>query len=254
MKTQIYNQAKYYEIAFSFIDPQKQGDLFEQFIKKYSKIKVGTVLDIACGTALQLREMSKRKYKTIGMDASPKMLDYLKKVSLQEKVEIETVKADMNDFELKSKIDFAYIMMGSIVYTKNNELFLSHLNSVANCLNTGGLYLIENLNINWADPMFWKKQTWTMRQGRIKVKTTFQLTPKDLLSQIVSQTIKLEVDDNGKKLEYTDRDDVKIIFPEEFKLLIEKNGKFEFINFFEREKVIPLKTISSNNIAILRRK
>ena len=34
MKSHIYDQAKYYEIAFSFVDPKKQGDLFEQFIKK----------------------------------------------------------------------------------------------------------------------------------------------------------------------------------------------------------------------------
>jgi len=254
MKSQIYDQAKYYEIAFSFIDPKKQGDLFEQCIKKYSKIKVEAILDLACGTALQLREMAKRGYKAIGLDASARMLDYLKKESLQEGVKIETVKADMNNFTLKQKVDFAYIMMGSIVYTKNNDLLLSHLNSIADCLNSGGLYLIENLNINWANPKFWKPQTWTMKQGKIKVKTTFQLVPKNLLVQTVIQTIKLEVDDNGKKMKFMDKDEVKIISPEEFKLLVEKNGKFEFVGFFEREKVKLLKEISSNNIALLRRK
>ena len=35
MKLQIYNQPKYYEIAFSFVSPKKQVELFEQFIKKY---------------------------------------------------------------------------------------------------------------------------------------------------------------------------------------------------------------------------
>jgi len=254
MKSQIYNQAKYYEIAFSFIDPKKQGNLFEQFIKKYSKIKVEAVLDLACGTALQLREMAKRGYEAIGLDASSGMLDFLKKESLREGVKIDTVTADMNNFKLKQRVDFAYIMMGSIVYTKNNDSLLSHLNSVADCLNSGGLYLIENLNINWANPKFWKPQTWTMKQGKIKVKTTFKLTPKDLLSQLVTQTIKLEIDDNGKKMEFMDKDEVKIISPEEFKLLVEKNGKFEFVGFFEREKAKLLKEISPNNIALLRRK
>ena len=68
MKSQIYNQAKYYEIAFSFVDSEKQADLFEKFIKKYSKTGVKSVLDLACGTALQLREMAKRGYKSIGLD------------------------------------------------------------------------------------------------------------------------------------------------------------------------------------------
>lgn len=93
-----------------------------------------------------------------------------------------------------------------------------------------------------------------MKQGKIKVKTTFQLMPKDLLSQIVTQAIKIEVNDNGKKIEFADKNEVKIISPEEFKLLVEKNGKFEFVGFFEREKVKLLKEVSSNNIALLRKK
>jgi SAM-dependent methyltransferase len=254
MKSQIYDQAKYYEIAFSFVNQKKQADLFEKFIKKFSKVKVKAVLDVACGTALQLEEMAKRGYAAIGLDASAKMLDYLESKASEEGLKIETVKADMNKFKLKQKVDFAYIMMGSFVYTKNNQLLLSHLNSVAGCLNSGGLYLIENLNFNWADPKFWKPQIWTMRRGKIKVKTTFQLIPKNLVSQIVIQTIKIDVNDAGKKMKFADKDEVKIISPEEFKLLVEKNGKFEFVGFFERGKATALKKISSNNIALLRRK
>jgi ubiquinone/menaquinone biosynthesis C-methylase UbiE len=254
MKSQIYNQAKYYEIAFSFVNQKRQADLFEKFIQKFSKVKAKSVLDVACGTALQLEEMAKRGYVAIGLDSSSKMLDYLKSKASNKGLKIETVQADMNKFKLKQKVDFAYIMMGSFVYTKNNQLLLSHLDSVAGCLNSGGLYLIENLNFNWADPKFWKPQIWTMKQGKIKVKTTFQVIPKDLVSQIVTQVIKIEVDDAGKKMKFEDMEEVKIISPEEFKLLVEKNGKFEFIGFFEREKVKLLKKISSDNIALLRRK
>lgn len=254
MKSKIYNQAKYYEIAFSFVDVKKQADLFERFIKKYGKVNVNTILDLACGTSLQLREMASRGYNAIGLDASKKMLEYLKREAKNENLKIETVNADMNRFILKQKVDFAYIMMGSFVYTKNNMLMLSHLNSVANALRSGGLYLIENLDISWANPSFFKPQKWTMRQGKIKVKTFFQIIPKNLLLQTVTQVIKLEVDDDGKKLEFTDKEDLKIIGPEEFKLLVENEGSFEFVGFFEREKVKLLKNISSNNIALLRRK
>ncbi len=44
MKPQIYNQPKYYEIAFSFVDAKKQVELFEKFIKKYSEIEVKKIL------------------------------------------------------------------------------------------------------------------------------------------------------------------------------------------------------------------
>ena len=254
MRSQIYKQAKYYELAFSFVDAKKQVNLFEKFIKKYSKVKVKNVFDVACGPALQLRELSKRGYGSTGIDCNSGMVNYLKKISLAEGLKIDVVKADMNKFNLKKKIDFAYIMMGSIIYVKNNNLFLSHLNSMANSLKAGGLYLIENLAMNWSDPAFLKSQSWTMRKDNIKVKTIYKLTPKDALKQIVTQTFTLEVDDNGAKRKYIDQVDLKIIFPEEFKLLIEKNGKFEFLGFYERESVKKLKKISPNNIILLRRK
>lgn len=254
MKSSIYDQAKYYEIAFGFVNPKKQGNLFEEFIKKYSLIKVKAVLDICCGTALQLREMARRGYRSIGLDSNSKMLDYLKKESVAEGIEIETVRGDMNSFTFRKKVDFAYIMMGSIVYVGNNISFLSHLDSVARSLHSGGLYLMENVDINWADPSFWKSQTWTMRRGKIKVKTTFQLIPKNMLLQSVTQVISLDVDDNGKKSTFVEKTDVAVISPEEFKLLIEKNKQFEFIGFFERDKVRLLRKSSSHNIALLRRR
>ncbi len=254
MQSQIYNQAKYYEIAFSFIDAKKQVNLFKKFIKKYSKVKVKKVLDVACGPALQLRELAKRGYNTTGIDCNSSMVSYLKKVSKIERLKIDVIKADMNKFSLKRKIDFAYIMMGSIIYVKNNNLFLSHLNSIADSLKSGGLYLIENLAMNWSDPSFFKSQSWTRQKDNTKVKTTYKLTPKDALKQIVRQTFKLEVDDKGTNQKFIDQIDLKIIFPEEFKLLVEKNGKFEFLGFYERESINKLKEMSPNNIILLRKK
>ena len=62
---ELYKNPKYYEIAFSFINVKKQFNLFEEFIKKYSKINVKSILDIACGTSLQLREFARRNYRCI---------------------------------------------------------------------------------------------------------------------------------------------------------------------------------------------
>jgi len=254
MKSEIYNQAKYYEIAFSFVDTEKQITLFEKFIKEYSKIKVKKVLDIACGPSLQLREFAKRNYTAFGIDLNPQMISYLKKVSQEEGVRINAIKADMNKFHLPEKVDFVYILMGSIIYTKNNISFLSHLDSVATALKSGGLYLIENVPMDWSSPKFLKAQSWTMRKKDIKVKTTHKITPKNAPNQIVTQTLKFEVNDNGKQSQFVDINDLKIIFPEEFKLLVKINNKFEFIGFFERYQTKKLYDKMTENIILLRKK
>lgn len=246
----IYNKPLYYEIAFSFIDAKKQVSLFEKFIKRYSKIKVKRVLDISCGTSLQLREMAKRGYKTVGLDMNPRMLEYLKQKAKEDGVDIETIKADMTEFKLKKRVDFTFIMMGSFTF-KNNEDLLKHLDCVSNSINKGGLYLIENMELDWLN---FKSQSWTMRRNGIKVKTTYKLKQNEAISQTSEENITLEVDDHGKKLKFIEKGIVKHVFPQEFLALIRLNNNFDFLGWFERTKLNELKKGNMNNIVILRKK
>jgi len=245
MPATAYKEPLYYEIAFSFVDPKKQCDLFEKYIKKYSKTKVGKVLDIGCGPSLQLRELVNRGYKTIGLDNSSQMLKYLRD---QDK-RIKTVKADMNKFKLPQKVDFVFNMMGTISYCD----FSPHLDSVAGSLNKGGLYLIENFRLDWSDKLF-KPQAWTMKRGRIKVKTSYSIKVQDHLSQSLDEQMEMLIDDHGKKKRLTEHVTTKMIFPQELLELIEQNGKFEFIDWFERDKMKKLTKASNENIVLLRQK
>lgn len=253
----VYSQPLYYEIAFSFINPKKQVDNFEKLIKKFSKIKVNKFLDIACGTSLQLREIARRGYEATGLDLSSQMLQYLKKKAKEEGLKIETVKADMVNFRLKKKADFGFIMMGSFCF-KSNEDLLSHLDSVADSLNKGGLYFIQNKPLDWSK---FEKQSWTIESNGIKVKTIFECDFKDILNQIYTEKITLEVNDNGKRKKIIEKQDLKFIFPQEFKALIKLNGKFEFLGWWKGNcnhwyLNKPLENVKdlNDNMILLRRK
>ncbi|XOB46471.1 MAG: class I SAM-dependent methyltransferase [Candidatus Nealsonbacteria bacterium] len=253
----IYNQPLYYEIAFSFINPKKQIDNFEKLIKKFSKIKVRRFLDIACGPSLQLREIAKRGYETVGLDLSSKMLGYLTKKAKEEELKIEIVKADMAGFKLKKKADFAFIMMGSL-NVDSNEKFLNHLDSVAFSLNKGSLYFIQNKGLDWTRST---RQSWIMKRNGITVKTTFKWNFKDIVNQIYTEEMIFEVNDNGKRKKFIHKRDLKFIFPQEFKALVKLNGKFEFLgwwkgncNVWYLDKPLEKAKNLDNNMILLRRK
>lgn len=253
---EVYKQPLYYEIAFSFMDPKEQIDNFEKLIKKFSKIKVKRFLDIACGTSLQLREIARRDYEAVGLDSSPEMLAYLQQKAKEEGVEIETVQADMCSFRLKKKADFAFIMMGSLD-VESNERFLSHLDSVASSLKRGGLYFIQNKILDWESGV----DSWTMETDGIKVKTTFEMSFKDILNQIYTEKMTLEVNDKGEVKKFVQEEDLKFIFPQEFKLLIKINGKFEFLGWWKGNCNTwhldqPLEKVKDieDNMVLLRRK
>ncbi len=249
----VYTQPEYYEVAFSFIDVNHEIALFEEIIKKYSKIPVARVLDIGCGPSLQLRELAKRGYDAIGLDNQSEMLDYLQKKAHTEGVHIETVKADMCNFTVK-KVDFAFIMMGTIGLIQSNADFLLHLDSVAKSLKKGGLYVMENVKQDWTSESFFGPQTWVIKRDHISVKTTYNPQVKDTLTQMLTETLRLDVNDDGATHVFEEKRDVKMIFPQEFLVLLELNGKFEFVGWFERDTTKELKKANNYNITILRRK
>jgi len=249
----IYKHPKYYEIAFSFINPKEQTDLFEKFVSKYSKIRVKRVLDLGCGPSLQLRELVKRGYITIGLDKSKEMLNYLKKQAEKEKLKIQTKMADMKNFSLKKKVDFAFIMMGTIGNFQSNKNMFDHLNSVASKLKRGCLYLIENACLNWREKILFKPEKWTIEKRGVKVKTTFSLRVKDVINQLLLEKLLIRVNDNGVRKTFEENEIVKLIFPQEFLEIVQRTNKFKFIGWFERNKVKRLKKANRNNIIVLRR-
>ncbi len=233
MSSDVYDNPLYYEVAFSFFNPRKQVDCFEGIIDRFSRVGAHRFLDIACGPSLQLREIARRGYEAVGLDNNKKMLRYLRKKAEEQGIKIETIQADMNSFKLRKKVDFSFIMMGSFSFGSNNDL-LKHLDSVAKSLKKGGLYFIQNFGVNWK--VDWTKpqvQSWEMEREGIKVKTLYETVVKDIVNQIVTEKIVLEVDDHGMKKRLMHQEDLKLVFPQELKLLIEMHSRFEFLGWWK---------------------
>jgi SAM-dependent methyltransferase len=250
----IYDEPRYYEVAFSFVDIESQLDLVHAFIEEHSKRTVKRVLDIGCGPAQQLREMVKRGYEGVGLDRSPEMLGYLTERAEEEGITIETVQADMTDFQLDEKVDFAFILMDTIGLIGSRDKFLSHIDSVAGSLRSGGLYLIENMKLNWAGEDFFGSQSWTMEEDGVRVETTYSVELVDALAQMLRETMTMKVEDHGERTFLEETMETRMIFPQEFVTLVELKGRFEFLGWFERSSTRILTGASQDNIALLRRR
>jgi len=253
----VYGHPQYYEIAFSFFDVKKQVDSFEAIIEKFSRTRVRRVLDIACGPSLQLRELARRGYRAVGLDIAPEMLAYVSDRAKEERLRIETVQADMCAFRLKPKVDFAFIMMGSLV-TDSDAKLLGHLDSVASALKGGGLYFIQNKAAHWTD----NEQKWTMKRAGISVNTTFSTCWKDEADQTYTDNLTLDVNDHGRTVKLESKEDLKFVFPHQFRTLITLNGRFEFLGWWEgtestwflNKPLEKAKNLSNTNVVLLRRK
>jgi len=229
----IYCNPLYYEVAFSFFDVKKQVDGFERVIEKYSRARVKRCLDVCCGPSLQLRELAKRGYECVGLDRSVDMLEYLCERARAENVEVDTVHGDMCGFDLNRKVDFAFVMMGSLT-VKSNDLFLRHLDSVAECLRKGGLYFVQNMMVDWTSV---REQSWSMSRDGVSVAATFSYVFwRDVLRQLYGEKGVLKVNDHGVKKKLVIEQDLKFIFPEEFLALVKLEDNFEFVGWWEGDE------------------
>jgi SAM-dependent methyltransferase len=236
------------------MDVKKQVDLFERFISRYSRRPVKRFIDIGCGPGLQLREIARRGYFATGLDASSRMLSHLRNAARDQDLVLETIRADFTRFSVNRKADFVFMMMGTFSHIKSDDELHSHLDSVAASLGKGGLYLIENIRLDWGVDDFFKPCSWTATKQGVRVKTTYGATLKDPLKQVLEERLMLRVDDHGKRYVYEDVWQSKLVFPQELLTLVTLNGKFEFLGWFERERMRKLKKASNDNITLLRRR
>lgn len=228
----LYNHPRYYEVAFSYRDIKREVGLFEECFHRHSKIPVRRVLDIGCGPSPHLEELTQRGYEYIGLDINKVMLDFALKKTKALNISATFIQADMQHFSLEKRVDFVFTMLGSL-YLKTTEDLLSHFASVANALNSGGLYFLDwCIDFQWDAPSD-RDQSWTIEKEGIKIDVKFVREGViDRASQICRHKILTDVDDHGKMLHLESVETTRTIFPQEFLLLVEKSGKFEFIGWW----------------------
>ena len=249
----VYENPKYYEIAFSYRDIAAEVDVLEQAIQQYSQIPVSTVLELGCGPAPHLVELARRGYQYIGLDLSPAMLKYAQNKTEASNTPARFELADMMDFRLAEQVDFAFILLGSL-QARNTAELISHFDSVSRVLKSGGLFFLD-----WCvvfTPRTESVESWEMVSGRTKVKAAFQTTLVNPPEQIFEETLTLHVDDAGKRKVFRETTLARQMYPQEFLLFITTRKNFEFVGWWNNwDLTQPLGEIQkvSRPIIILRR-
>lgn len=252
----VYDNPRYYELAFSFRDIGREVDLFEECFRRYSKIPVRRVLDLSCGPGPHLEELARRGYEYVGLDLNGAMLAYAQQKAEALGIEATFIHADMRSFALGKPVDFAFTLLGSL-YAKTSAELLSHFAAVADALNPGGLYLLDGcINFRWDDPSG-EDERWTIEKEGVKVTARFVRDEVvDRAAQICRYRLLMDVDDRGRELHLETGEVTRMIFPQEFLLLVERSGRFEFVgwwNNWDLEEPLEGAGCISRPIAVIRR-
>ena len=228
----IYDYPEYYEATFSFRDIKAEADFLDETIKRYSKIPVRNIFEVACGNAPHAGELTSKSYSYHGLDNNRNMLDYAtyKWKDLQPKIHL--IEADMKDFRYHIKQDFAYVMLGSL-YLNSTEEISSHFDSMNQLLNKGGLYFLDWC-IQFGDPLQHNnKNRFVVKKDELEIDSTFNIRLIDEPNQMYEEIWTIHVNDRGRHKNFEMIERNKAILPEEFLQFISERDDFEFAGWWK---------------------
>lgn len=255
----LYKHPKYYEIVFGDRDIEKECSFVAGLIKKFSSIKVTNILDIACGTGLHMRELSKNDMRVAGLDISNVMLDEAKNNLRENSNLIDLYKNDMSNFKISKKFDACICMVNSLEILTKTEQFILHFASVATCLEKGGIYVMELDNPYFIlsaprpgeMPKEYKKK---VKKDGITINVTFKRLCFDFVNSLESYELILNIDDNGKHIDVSDRNCIRRLTPSDIELFTNKNFEcIKILGGFDIKSSINDRG-SQKMIVVLRRK
>lgn len=140
--THVYEQALYYDIAFSYRDYAEECDFILQTAGREG-LSPRSVLELAAGPARHALCFAERGLRAHALDLSPAMMSYSKHLADQAGVELDYRLGDMRDFKQSPRVDLVITMIDSASYLLSRQDFESHLEAISEALNPGGIYLIE---------------------------------------------------------------------------------------------------------------
>jgi SAM-dependent methyltransferase len=133
--------ARYYDLLYRDKNYKKEVDYAHSLIRRYSRKRNKTLLDVGCGTGGHAVWLAKKGYKIVGIDRSPEMISIARDKLLDDNgVEFKVL--DASKSSLRRKFDIAVSLFHVMSYLTTNEVFAKSL-KIHKQLKKGGLFIFD---------------------------------------------------------------------------------------------------------------
>ena len=207
----IYEHPLYYDVLFGW-DRDGEASFYDAALRRHGTPAGGRILEIASGTGQIALRLARSGWLVTGLDLSSEMLAFVAAQVAETGASIAGICADMTSFTLPSPQHAAYNPLSSFRLLPGEEAARSHLTSVANALEPGGIYILD-LVFGTGGEAEDDLDSWTMRRGGIEIRAT---------------PARIEVRDQERGVELTLdwRERLRPYTPESFEALVASSGVF----------------------------
>lgn len=130
--------------------------------QRHYQLKIGSVLDLACGTGLLTRRISNFFESVVGLDISDAMLN--EATCRSESDGVRFVLGDFRDFYLERTFDAVICAGDSMNYVQNTDEIGSIFRCVYRHLSSGGIFVFDALNARACRNLLYTKTVVTVNE------------------------------------------------------------------------------------------
>jgi ubiquinone/menaquinone biosynthesis C-methylase UbiE len=243
---------KFYDWEFDIVCDKQQHDvgLWKNIAAEFGD----PILELGCGSGRITIPLAEAGHDITALDISEKMLaelqiksNHLKNISLE--------RADMTDFSLKKKFNFAFIAYSSFQLLLTLKQQKECLSSIHRHLNQNGILAMDIApciceGADFSDEKHVYTAEYPMDNSMVSMFTSYKIDRLNLIKQYRDRYVK--IDKNGNKSIFHNEISLKECSIEYMKLLFENNG-FEIENIYGDFKKGEITENSCNIIYIVRK-
>lgn len=182
-------EALHYD-AFNEERPTQINQLIETILKQH---RVNSVLDLTCGTGLQVFWLMKRGFHVVGSDINETMLQIAKEKAIQEKLKVELFKGDMRTTQA-GHFDAVLTIFNAIGHLTKSDFEMA-LKNIHHNLNDNGVYLFDIFNLDYLLhednitklTIDWLKKRVTLSQGKFSTAPSVRMAFLHLMIFIMNK-------------------------------------------------------------------
>lgn len=161
--------AKYYDLFYEKKNYRKECRYLEAVLKKYSKGKPVTILDMGCGTGNHAIPLAQRGYHVTGLDASRAMLSFAKTKTQKAGLKIDYHQGRFQKFSIPKKFDVVIAMFSVVDYLLTDHDLQATLQNVKNHLKQNSLFVFDFWNQSAVEKYFTPQKSQSFKSGSRRV-------------------------------------------------------------------------------------
>jgi SAM-dependent methyltransferase len=251
-----YDYPQYYDLAF--LDETKpEADFLEAAFRKYARRPVRRVLEPGCGGGRLVVELALRGFELVGFDTSEPALAHLCKQLARRKLTADVYRGDMTQFRVTQPVDAAICTFNTFRHLTTEAAALSHLQSVAEALSPGGIYVL-GMHLLPPDADEESLERWTASKGQTKVVFTLRVLNFNRRTRLETLRATMLVRTPGKELRLASEFQFRIYTAAQFRSLLAKVPQLELCDVYdfcyEIDQPLKLNNVISDTVFILRKK